>query len=135
MPDTWLHLAEIARDPSLQEAHQKDNRIFVEIVNNSRKKLSKALSWNWMKKRFGMFDMINITHEGSDKLGEEYGIYVVPARNQNLIGKDSQPVEVIRIKHGMSDPKIQRVAEALQGAVQKYPSEPGSKNPDIIIAD
>ncbi|MFO7559572.1 MAG: hypothetical protein R6X10_12135 [Desulfobacterales bacterium] len=135
MPDTWMHLAEIARDPSLQEAHKRDNQIFVEIVNNSRKKLSETLSWGWMKKRSGMFDMINITHEGADKLGEEYGIYVVPARNQNLIGKDSLPVEVIRIKHGLSNPKIQRVAEALQKTIKKYHSEPGEKNPDIIIAD
>jgi len=135
MPDTWMHLTEIARDPSLQEAHQRDNRIFVEIVNDSRKKLSEALSWNWMKKRSGMFDMVNITHKGADSLGEEYGIYVVPARDQNLIGKDGQPVEVIRIKHGMSDVKIRRVAEALSSTIQQYPSEPGRKNPDIVIAD
>jgi aspartate/tyrosine/aromatic aminotransferase len=135
MPDTWMHLTEIARDPSLQDAHKRDNQIFVEIVNNSRKKLSEALSWNWMKKRSGMFDMVNITHEGGDKLGEEYGIYVVPARNQNLIGKDTQPVEVIRIKHGLSDAKIQKVAVALQEVIKKYPSEPGRKNPGVIIAD
>lgn len=135
MPDTWLHLTEMANDRSLGEAHEKDCKAFVEIVRSSRNRLSDALSWNWMKKRSGMFDMVNITHKGADKMGEEFGIYAVPVRNQNLIGADGLPVEVIRIKHGMSDEKIHKVAEALKTTIQKYPSENGKINPDIIFVD
>ena len=135
MPDIWLHLAEMAKDTSLAKAHAKDCQAFVDIVRDSREKLSSALSWDWMKQRSGMFDMVTITHEGADYMGETFGIYVVPVRNQNRIGSDGMPVQVVRIKHGMSDEQIQKVAAALQSTIQKYPSEQGRSNPDIIIAD
>ncbi len=134
MPDTWMHLTEMANDISLREAHEKDSRTFIEIVRDSRNNLSEALSWNWMKHRSGMFDMVNINHKGADRMGEEYGIYVVPVRNQNIVGKDGLPVEVIRIKHGMSDAVIAKVSDALKTTIQKYPSETGQANPDIILA-
>ncbi len=134
MPDTWSHLTEMANDKCLREAHEKDNQTFVTIVRDSRHKLSEALSWNWMKNRSGMFDMVNINHKGADRMGEDYGIYVVPVRNQNIVGNDGLPVEVIRIKHGMSDEVIAKVADALKITIQKYPSELGQANPDIILA-
>lgn len=135
MPDTWTYLAEIARDPVLKSAHKEDERTFIEIVNHSRKNLSEALEWQWMQQRSGMFDMINITHEGAEKMGETYGIYAVPARNQNRIGSDNQPVEVMRIKHGLSPSNVEKVANAIRETIQRYPSETGRPNPDIIVAD
>ncbi len=133
MPDTWTYLVEIARDPALKEAHASDNRDFVDIVNASRNNLAEECGWNWMKQRAGMFDMINTTHKGADAMAKDFSIYAVPARNQNIVGKDGQPVEVMRIKHGMPGSKIPKVAEALKFALEKYPSEEGSPNPDIIV--
>ena len=37
----------------------------------------------------------------------------MPARNQNRLGADGQPVEVARIKHGIPTSKLQHVAEAI----------------------
>ena len=134
MPDSWMYLTEIARDPVLRASHKKDEQAFVAIVNASRKNLAQELGWNWMNNRSGMFDMVNISHDGAEKMGEEYGIYAVPSRNQNIVGKDKQPVEVTRIKHGLPAAKIQMVADALQNTIKKYPSERGKRNPDIIVA-
>ncbi|MDJ0763986.1 MAG: hypothetical protein QNJ97_13475 [Myxococcota bacterium] len=134
MPDTWSYLVEIARDPLLKEAHESDNRVFVDIVNSSRTNLAEALNWGWMTSRSGMFDMVNISHKGVDIMAQDFAIYAVPARNQDIIGPDGQPVGVTRIKHGIPKSKIQGVAEALQYAAQKHPSDAGKTNPDIILA-
>ena len=75
--------------------------------------LAEKLGWDWMTRRAGMFDMVLTTHEGIEKLGELYAIYAVPARDQNLLGKDGRPVEVARIKHGIPVSKIDHVAKAL----------------------
>lgn len=134
MPDSWMYLTEIAADPAMRESHKKDERAFVAIVNASRKNLAENLGWKWMNTRSGMFDMVNISHKGAEKMGEEYGIYAVPTRNQNIVGGDKQPVEVTRIKHGLPVSKIQTVADALRQTIKKYPSEQGEENPDIIVA-
>lgn len=135
MPDTWGHLVELAQDPSLKQAHEKDLQDFITIVNDSRKNLAEALGWDWMKKRSGMFDMVNISHKGVDAMGVNHAIYAVPTRNQNMIGQDSLPVEVTRIKHGLPMEGIVKVAEAIKDTIQKYPSETGKMNPEIITAD
>lgn len=135
MPDTWGHLVELSLDPSLKQAHEKDIQDFVTIVNDSRKNLSEALGWSWMKERSGMFDMINISHKGVDAMGEEHAIYAVPTRNQNMIGQDGLPVEVTRIKHGLPMEGIVKVAEAIKDTIRKYPSETGKMNPEVITAD
>jgi aspartate/tyrosine/aromatic aminotransferase len=134
MPKTWGYLAEIARDPKLKAAQKYDEKSFVDIVNASRNALADKLGWDWMTRRAGMFDMVPTTHEGIEKLGELYAIYAVPARDQNLLGGDGQPVEVARIKHGIPTSKIDHVAKALGDIVPKYPSEQGRPNPEIITA-
>ncbi len=134
MPKTWGYLAEIARDPQLKAAHRHDEKTFVDIVNASRNALAEKLGWAWMTRRAGMFDMVPTTHEGIEKLGELYAIYAVPARDQNRLGEDGQPVEVARIKHGIPISKIDHVAKALGDIVAKYPSEQGQPNPAIITA-
>lgn len=135
MPKTWGYLVEIARDPKLKRAHKKDEQVFVNIVNNSRKNLAQALGWDWMTKRSGMFDMVEINHHGIDVMGKEHAIYAVPARNQNLLGDDGQPVEVARIKHGLSQDGVKLVAEALKSMYSKFKTPKGKPNPDIIKAD
>ncbi|MCP4679798.1 MAG: hypothetical protein GY854_30765 [Deltaproteobacteria bacterium] len=132
LPKNWGYLVELARDPSLRAAHRADERAFVSIVNDSRKNLADKLGWDWMRNRAGMFDKVDINHEGIENMGEEYAIYAVPSRNQNLVGKNGLTVEVTRIKHGIPVSKIQNVADALSNAMEKYPSESGSANPDII---
>jgi aspartate/tyrosine/aromatic aminotransferase len=134
MPKTWGYLAEIARDPQLKAAHKYDEKSFVDIVSASRNALADKLGWTWMTRRAGMFDMVPTTHEGIEKMGELYAIYAVPARDQNLLGKDGKPVEVARIKHGIPTSKIDHVAKALGDIVSQYPSEQGRPNPDLITA-
>jgi aspartate/tyrosine/aromatic aminotransferase len=133
MPDTWTYLVEIARDPVLKKAHDADNRAFVDIVNASRTSLADALGWDWMKSRSGMFDMVRISHEGIEIMARDFAVYAVPTRDQNLLGPDGEPVGVTRIKHGMPKSKIPKVAEALRRAAQKYPSDKGGVNPEIIV--
>ncbi|MCP4606860.1 MAG: hypothetical protein GY847_41190 [Proteobacteria bacterium] len=135
LPKTWGYLVELARDPSLRTAHRMDEQVFVSIVNASRKNLADKLGWDWMTKRAGMFDKVDINHEGIETMGKEYAIYSVPARNQNFIGRDGKPVEVARIKHGIPESKIQNVADALANTMEKYPSEKGHINSEIIVAD
>ncbi len=135
MPDTWGHLVELTLDPTLKDAHKKDLQDFVTIVNDSRNNLADALGWDWMKKRRGMFDMVNISHKGAEVMGTDHAIYAVPSRNQNFVGKDNQPLEVTRIKHGLPMSSIEKVAEALKNTIETYPSEEGTSNPDIIVAD
>ena len=131
----WGYLVEIARDPVLREAHRADERAFVTIVSDSRRNLAARLDWEWMARRSGMFDKVDINHEGAEKMGEQYAIYAVPGRDQNLVGADGLPVEVIRIKHGIPDSKVQLVADALKDIQARYPSEQGTPNPDIITRD
>lgn len=132
LPKNWGYLVEIARDPALRKAHKEDEQIFVDIVNDSRKNLSKKLEWEWMARRSGMFDMVEISHKGVETMGEEHAIYAVPARDQNFVGDDGEPVEVTRIKHGLGESQIQLVADALKRIQRTFPSPKGKPNPDII---
>lgn len=94
------------------------------ILTDTRRGLAEGLGEQFRSfgLRRGMFGGYPITHEGIDVLADDYHIYAVKSRDQDILDEQGKPVECARILAGIAEDALQHVSRALLDVYSRYPS-------------
>ena len=126
MPPLFKIIFHLLNDPeALKQWLERDLPDARGILTQTRKDLAITMGserYSHITSGQGMFEKLDISHEGVDYLKKQHHIYTVKARDEeNLV--DGKPAEVARANMGgIPQDAVEHIADALKDASEKFPS-------------